>query len=265
MTRDEIIAGAVQFTVESPGNYISEEAALDPGLAGMKIYDAPIFAFGAADDELFIKYKETGVIGSSFMTPNEWLPGAKTVISFFMPFTKRVKKANATNNDWPADEWLQARYEGQIFLQELTQYIQKQICDTGHVCLIPSLDRRFNVVDKYIPNWSERHAAYACGLGTFGLSKGLITEKGMCGRYGSLLTDLIIEPTVRHYSDIYEYCNMCGICIRKCPVNAISKDGKDSSLCAAFLNKVHEKHDPRYGCGKCQVNVPCESGIPAGM
>lgn len=28
-------------------------------------------------------------------------------------------------------------------------------------------------------NWSERHAAYVCGLGTFGLSKGLITDKGM--------------------------------------------------------------------------------------
>ena len=262
MTKDIIIASAVQFVASSPGNCISDEVALDPGIAGMKIYETPIFAFGAADDELYVKYKEINVIGSPFMTPVEWLPGAKTVLSFFLPFTERVKEANAQNNDWPADEWLQARYEGQLFLQDLCLYLQKSLCDAGHTCLIPSLDPRFKIFDRSIPNWSERHAAFACGLGTFGLSKGLITEKGICGRYGSLLTDLSLDTDKRPYTEIYEYCSMCGVCIKKCPAKAISKDGKDSSLCAAFLSKVREKHAPRYGCGKCQVDVLCESGIP---
>ena len=116
---------------------------------------------------------------------------------------------------------------------------------------------------RYIPSWSERHAAFACGLGTFGLSKGLITEKGVCGRFGSIITDLELPPDERNYKEVYEYCNMCGVCITHCPVNAISLDkGKNSSLCSKFLDEVREKHAPRYGCGKCQVSVPCESGIP---
>ena len=64
---------------------------------------------------------------------------------------------------------------------------------------------------------------------------------------------------MRRYSDVYEYCNLCGECITACPVNAISKDGKNDSLCSAFLDRVFDKHNPRYGCGKCQVNVQCES------
>jgi len=262
MTREDIIAIADQFVSDSQGNYVSDEAAIEPGIAGMKIYESPIFAFGAADDGLYEAYKDDKIIGRPFMSPVEWLPCAKTVISFFLPFTDKVKKANAQNNDWPADEWLQARHEGQLFLQDLCLHLQKSLCDTGHECLIPSLDPRFMIFNRSIPNWSERHAAFACGLGTFGLSKGLITRKGVCGRFGSLLTDLEVETDKRPYTDIYEYCNMCGDCIPKCPAKAISKDGKDSSLCAAFLDKVREKHTPRYGCGKCQVGVPCESGIP---
>jgi len=265
MTREEIIASAVRFVEVSPGNYVSEEVALDPSFVGMQIFESPIFAFGAANDMLYNEYKEEGVIGSPFMTPVEWFPGVKTVISFFLPFTDKVKEANAKCNDWPADEWLQARHEGQLFLQDLTFHIQELLYNAGYESLIPSLDPRFEVFNRSIPNWSERHAAFACGLGTFGLSKGLITKKGICGRFGSLLTDLSLDTDKSSYTEIYDYCNMCGVCIKKCPSKAISKDGKDSSLCAAFLSKVREKHDPRYGCGKCQVDVPCESRIPANL
>ena len=67
-----------------------------------------------------------------------------------------------------------------------------------HVC-IPAIDERF--AQKITPfvegepsrmglhiasDWSERHAAYAAGLGTFGLTRALITEKGIAGRFGSL-------------------------------------------------------------------------------
>ena len=33
---------------------------------------------------------EDGVIGPWFMAPQEWLPGAKSIISFFFPFTQAV-------------------------------------------------------------------------------------------------------------------------------------------------------------------------------
>jgi hypothetical protein len=47
-------------------------------------------------------------------------------------------------------------------------------------------------------NWSERHSAYIAGLGTFCLSYSLISEKGCAGRYGTVVTDLDLEPSPDH-------------------------------------------------------------------
>lgn len=37
-------------------------------------------------------------------------------------------------------------------------------------------------------NWSERHAAYVAGLGTFSLNDALITVNGIAHRVGSILS-----------------------------------------------------------------------------
>ncbi|MCL2400295.1 MAG: 4Fe-4S binding protein [Defluviitaleaceae bacterium] len=267
MQKADIITLAENFINNSPNNYITEESALNPQCVGMKIYEAPIFAFGSADDKLYDKYKSFDIIGSHFLSPIEWLSDTKTVISFFLPYTDKIKTANSIDCCRPADEWLHGRYEGQNLLKLLLEYLINSISEAGFKSLAPSLDQRYKVSNeekniKHTSNWSERHIAYVCGLGTFGLSKGIITRKGMSGRFGSIVTELDLPKDSRNYSDIYEYCNMCGVCIDHCPANAISKNGKESSICSDFLNKVFEKHNPRYGCGKCQVGVPCESEIP---
>ncbi len=65
------------------------------------------------------------------------------------------------------------------------------------------------------------------------------------------------------YCDIYEYCTKCGVCALKCPVDAISIDTvKDNKKCSDFLDLTKKKYKTRYGCGKCQVSVPCERKIP---
>ncbi|MBQ6833286.1 MAG: 4Fe-4S binding protein, partial [Lachnospiraceae bacterium] len=83
------------------------------------------------------------------------------------------------------------------------------------------------------------------------------------GRFASLIIDCEMEPDVRPYTDIYEYCTMCGACVRRCPAEAISLDeGKKHVPCSAWMNQSKVKYAPRYGCGKCQVKVPCEDRIP---
>jgi len=114
-----------------------------------------------------------------------------------------------------------------------------------------------------VSNWSERHAAYVCGLGTFGITRGIITRKGTAGRFCSIIIDRAVEAGKRDYTGVYDYCIRCGACVDKCPVKAISLDfGKKNSLCEAWVNSTGERFAPRYGCGKCQLGVPCESGIP---
>lgn len=49
------IAG--EFLDTAPENYIEPAAALSPELAGLRIYDAPLLAFGDAADPLFERLK----------------------------------------------------------------------------------------------------------------------------------------------------------------------------------------------------------------
>lgn len=277
MDKQDLTKIASSFVENSKDNLISKHIALSETVVGMKMFEAPIFAFGAADDEYFRLLKESSAIGAHFLLPQEWLPGSKTVISFFLPFTAAVKKGNRRDMLWPSEEWLHGRIEGQAFKIKLCRYLNSKLIDAGYKSLVPALDERFwantssnaspdnksRTTLSFTSNWSERHAAFGCGLGTFGLSKGLITEKGMAGRLGSIITELYLSPDQRKYESIYEYCSMCGACGKNCPVHAISIDkGKNHKICSGFLAKTSEKFKPRYGCGKCQVGVPCESGIP---
>jgi epoxyqueuosine reductase QueG len=272
MDRRFLEAALKDFVAADPGNFVGDAAALRPDLRGMPIFDEPLFGYADAGDPWFLKLKEPGVIGAHFMPPKEWLPEARTVISLFLPFTGRVRAANRADADWPADEWLHARIEGQSFQNMVCRYAAARLEEAGFAAVVPMTDPRFSAgsltkdihrQDYYTSNWSERHVAYACGLGTFGLSKGLITRRGVAGRFLSLITAAFFEPDERPYRDIYEYCTRCGACARRCPAGAISPErGKSHPLCSAFLETVLEKHRPRYGCGKCQTGVPCESRIP---
>ena len=261
------------YLVSSPDNFVKKEEALRPELEGMRIFDEPLFGYASADDPFFAEAKKPEIIGAHFMAPQEWLTGAKTVISVFLPFTARVREANRLDMTWPAYEWLHGRIEGQAFQVKICRFAEDLLKKEGFAALTPMIDSRLSSMSPltndrteqrfYTTNWSERHAAYAAGLGTFGLSKGLITRKGVAGRYLSVITGAQFEPTVRPYKGVYDYCILCGACAANCPVGAISKEkGKLHYPCSGFLDAVRAKHSPYYGCGKCQVKVPCEDKAP---
>ncbi len=280
MNKQKLIELAISFLYNSAFNVVSEEMAISQNTAGLRMYEPPIFGFASASDPYFELLKQPQALGEHFMLPQEWLPEAKTVISMFLPFTEKVKKSNKKDMSWPSEEWLHARIEGQVFINKLCEYLNSELKKAGYNSVVPALDKRFwsktrstdmlpdwvirpENIPQFTSNWSERHVAFGCGLGTFGLSKGLITKKGVAGRIGSIITELYLTPDKREYEEIYEYCNTCGACAKNCPVNAISiEKGKDHTLCSNFLDITTEKYKPRYGCGKCQVKVPCENGIP---
>lgn len=282
MKKEVLIDKIVNYVANNQDESISDEDAIYPHLAGMKIYEDPLIGFASADDELFVtEFKKEGVIHPEYLAPLEWLPCAKTVISFFLPFTAEVRKSNRNRTDAPYEpgipqrcsaEWLHARIEGQIFLDKITNYIQSILENESFETVCPTTSGKLSMITPYISTWSERHAAYVAGLGTFGLSKGLITKKGMAGRLGSVITNAEFDADIRPYSKPFEYCTMCGACMIKCPADAIDKAkgcalGKNQLICGPYVSG--SKLPPhgasqrvRYGCGKCQCGVPCESGIP---
>ncbi|MGD9560241.1 MAG: epoxyqueuosine reductase, partial [Oscillospiraceae bacterium] len=104
---------AAAFIENYPGNTITEDVALTPDMAGLKICDAPIFNYGDANDAMFETFLKEGIIGPHHFMPHQWLPSAKSVISFFLPYTAQVRTANKRHYTRPATEWLHARIEGQ--------------------------------------------------------------------------------------------------------------------------------------------------------
>ena len=91
-------------------------------------------------------------------------------------------------------------------------------------------------------------------------------------RVGSVVARVQLEPTPRPYNDHRAYClyfadGTCGKCIDRCPARAITEAGHDKEKCRQHLVRSREHarqtyHFEGYGCGLCQVGVPCETGIP---
>ena len=177
MLLEKIAAAAAEF-MDGAVNYVAAEDALRPDLAGMRIYDEPLFGAAAADDPAFAELRRAEVLHPEAMLPHDWLPGARSVISFFLPFTETVRSTNRAERAQPSDEWLHARIEGQMAIAALGEYLKGFLEREGAAAVFPTTDARFKMLAPYASNWSERHAAYICGLGTFG-------RRGLSPRGGS--------------------------------------------------------------------------------
>ena len=238
------------------------------------MFDEPLIAFSSAADPIYDTYKKPEIIGPRFMTPREWMPQAKTVVTACFPFSEEVRASTRHCQRDPSLEWLTGRIEGHAFIQRYMRECAKRFTEQGIRCCIPADDERYTRYPREytidgIPHlhmeivWSERHAGFAAGLGTFGLSRCLITPKGSAMRLINCIIDLVIEPDKRNYQDYMEYCTRCGACIKRCPVDAISfEHGKNNKLCADWNGELKERYKPLYGCSGCSTAVPCENGIP---
>lgn len=254
-------------------------------LSNEKAWEAPLIGFAAGSDHLFQDFKT--YVGEFHWTPGEifaktfptWQGQAEdlTVISWILPQTEKTKADNRRETAYPAERWARARIFGEEVNVKLRQYVVAKLQEKGILAVAPMLspfwEQKISPRFGYASTWSERHAAYAAGLGTFGLSDGLITPKGKAMRCGSVVAHLTIPPTPRTYTDHRAYClffskGICGKCIKRCPAQAISEKGHDKVKCRNYIHPHIEEYVqknfgfPGYGCGLCQTGVPCESGIP---
>jgi epoxyqueuosine reductase QueG len=266
------------FIEKSPENTLQNEA-------DEKAFGTPLVGFSKGDDPLYEDYKEH--VGPFYMTPWEVFaitfrdfsvkPGELTVISWILPQTQATKADNRRETFYPSERWARVRIFGEQVNEKLRKHVVATLESNGYQAVAPTLTPQFStrISPKYglASTWSERHAAYASGLGTFGLCDGLITPVGKAMRTGSVVARIDIPLTKRPYSDHREYClffteGICGKCISRCPVGAVTEAGKDKRRCLGHLRpgtadyvKSNYKFDG-YGCGLCQTGVPCESKIP---
>jgi len=250
-----------------------------------KAFIDPLVGFSTGDDPIFDAYKDH--VGPFHLTPLEIFnrsfpsvsasPKDLTVVSWILPQTEATKKDSRKEKKYPSERWARARIFGEKTNVKLRKHVVAELAKAGYEAIAPLLSPHWEVKvsDRYgrASTWSERHAAYASGLGTFGLCDGLITEHGKAMRAGSVVARIQAKPTPRPYKHHQEYClfftqGICGRCIPRCPVKAISKDGHDKEKCFAHLKPVSSDYVKEnfkfdgYGCGLCQTKVPCESKIP---
>ena len=263
-----------------------ENNYIEPG-SSQPCFAPPLVGIASGADELFSWVKHD--IGASFYwTPldsfrhafkeTDAQPEELRVVSWILPHTKTTKQSHRRVDKLPSIEWSKARHYGEEINTNLRNYLVSFFSErTIQACapvLMPQFSRAQSTSYGFASSWSERHTAHVCGLGTFGLSDGLITPVGKAIRIGSVIVRTDLPPTPRTYQNHTEYClhysgGRCTGCIDRCPAKAISKNGHDKEVCKKYIRSVTAPHVEQSqlgfrvsSCGFCQTKVPCESTIP---
>ena len=210
-------AGKVTFA-KNPEKFIEKAIAIfvqkSPfnrrKIDGGKYWEVPLVGFASGKDPLFKQYKK--IIGKFHFTPQEIFDvtfgkgnqGKElSVISWILPASEDIRRSNRKETRYPSLLWAHARDFGEKFNVKLRNHVVSFLRKKGFKAVAPMNSPYFKRLKSprvgIASNWSERHVAYVCGLGAFGLSDGLITPKGKAIRIGSIVTEYVW--TSRHQSE----------------------------------------------------------------
>lgn len=233
----------------------------------------PLVGFADANHSYIKNLPE--LITPSHEIPTDVLPDASIVIVYYVPFTKELAKTNQSCNELASPSWALAYEETNAMFNELNSYIINYLDKCGYRGRVSPKASTFNK-DILKSDWSHRHFAYAAGLGTFGINNMLITKRGCCGRFSTIVTNLDITPDdpVKDEYCLYKKDGSCAICVKHCPVNALTIDNYNRDECYKVLQKNAEVYT-QFGssyvdesgqnsnsigsevCGKCITKSPC--------
>lgn len=219
------------------------------------LFRKPIVAYSSATDHRYMQLKE--IIGDWHLNPTELLPEAKSVISYFVPFTKEVAMEPKTVENG-SYLWSESYQEINQYFDRINQAIVAFLTKHGY------LAKTIQATHTYDPKdlrsmWSHRSAAEIAGLGAFGLNRMLITEKGSAGRFCTVITSASLTANTRPIENkcLYVKNGSCKLCLKACPVKALSMDSFEKFDCQDEVNKneriMKEATNLEFvdTCGKC--------------
>ncbi|TFF99973.1 MAG: hypothetical protein EU540_05895, partial [Promethearchaeota archaeon] len=157
-----------------------------------RIFSTPIIGVAKGDDPIFEKFKE--VVGPEHFTPvelwracgqDEESPSNLRILSIVFPYVDRIREESKDFIEFPrvklpADIYSLGRNYANEFKKETCRQSINFFEDHGYNAVAAMVSEVFSIYTKgsFYSNWSERHIAYAAGLGTFSLTDALITEAG---------------------------------------------------------------------------------------
>jgi len=251
----ERITDTIKFTV---ANYEKNELL-------NKMWNEPIIEIVSSRNKGFESLRE--IVSPEHFKPEDILPDAKSVVCFFIPFRESIVNSNI-NGTLASEEWAEAYVKTNDLIQKINDNIEILMKQNGYKAGKIPATHNFDE-EKLISNWSHRHVAHIAGLGAFGINNMLITERGCCGRFGSIITNYEFGD-YKQAGEIRERClnkinGSCGMCQKKCIVNAFENNGYNRHKCYEQCLINAERHK-NLGfadvCGKCLVGLPCSTEAP---
>lgn len=270
---------------------------------GGLIFDTPLMGVSRGDDHIFEKFKD--VVAPEHLTPAEmWLASGLPndngltarlrIVSIIFPYVGRIREEGKNAEGMPAEIYCVGRNYANEFMIDVLRRTVGFFEERGHRAVAGMTSPAFKLITKNDPLrvysvWSERHMAFAAGLGTFSLHEGLITEVGCNIRVTSVITDAPLEVTRRASDDPYANClyyakGACRECEKRCPGDgAITEEGHNKLQCYLYgrvvekemgqrLQPILKPHHRRVndedtysypvGCAFCQFGVPCTDRNP---
>jgi epoxyqueuosine reductase len=261
------------------------------------VFGRPIMGVAEGTDDIFEAFRS--VVDPRHIRPADFLrrrsPALKVgepikVVSWALPFNRKILISNR-GREWPSELYSVARNNGAALICDTLDKIVRILQSHGFAAAAPAQTDEYDAFRSprfvFSSTWSERHVAYAAGLGRFGLNGCLITPLGTNVRFASIVTSLPLEVSLEERADYRSSCladggKTCGLCLDRCPVQAISGNGLDKSKCYGrrqtirrkFLEDYSQKfglrpspivkngrREPGFslGCALCMSAVPCES------
>ena len=224
------------------------------------LWQEPIVGFADANGSYIRALKE--IVAPAHLMPEDFMENPNIVISYYIPFTEETAAVNMNvEGNLASQEWSDAYNITNTMIADINQYVVDYLTEMGYRAAVPS----GIVFDKQLilSNWSQRHIAYAAGLGTFGINNMLISEKGCCGRYGSIVAGIPVEADsiVKEERCLYKKNGSCKKCVQNCFSGALTTEGFDRKKCF----EICMINDARTGadvCGKCDIDIPCAFQAP---
>jgi epoxyqueuosine reductase QueG len=271
---EDLSALAARLLQENPANRLYK--------TDRSMFLAPLVGAQRGDHPVFRKLQE---LMPGHLLPVEMFAAAfpdrevkaVSVISFSFPIHPDTVKENSREKVRPSASWLRTRAESDVLFRDVAAKLVDHLRQQGIRAMHTQTSALYKVPwhrgAPLAANWSERHVAYACGLGTFGLHHGLITAHGAAHRLMSLLVDAPCDASAMAPENPFAAClyltqGKCGVCIKRCPAGAITAAGLDLEACRKYSYADMIEYSQELvgkatgGCALCMCGVPCSTCDP---
>ncbi len=224
-------------------------------------YRDPIIGFVAAGDPGFSSLSQW--VNFRHLMPAELLPGACSVVCFYLPFAPEIAAANLRERKQVAREWAVAYNDTNRLIGRITSRLIEVLGQHGVRAAAEPATGNFDRTELR-SHWSHKSIAVLAGIGSFGLHQLVITDAGCTGRFGSIVIDAdlpIDKPAPKERCEYYA-SGTCLSCVLACPVDALAEDAPINrqacwELCFKNAETFLDIGPEVQCCGKCAVVGPC--------